>query len=393
MGHIELLAPAGDFERLQFALNYGADAVYIGGTAYSLRANAKNFDMDEIKKAADYTHNLGKKIYVGVNIFAHNEDLTHMSEYLHNLKDIGVDAVIVADPGVFNIARKIQGLEIHISTQANITNYESARFFIELGASRIILARELDFDEIRKISKDFNTEVFVHGAMCMSYSGRCLLSNLITHRDANKGNCSQPCRWEYDIRPNNGPLLKIYEDERGTYILNSKDLCMIEYIPELMQSGVKSLKIEGRMKTVYYTAVVTRAYRKAIDDYSNNIYEPQKYLYELKKTSHRDFSTGFYFGKPEQNINTTAYNAYYDFIGVVKSYDKNTGVALVEQRNKFSIGDKLEFVKAEFSQTINELCNIKHEQIQSAPHAQELLYIKTDKPVEEFEILRKKSDL
>ena len=397
----EILAPAGDFEKLQFAIAYGADAVYVGGKQFSLRANTKNFDMTELKTAIDYAHAYNVQVYVAVNIFAHNQDFTGLKEYLQELKNIGADAVIVADLGVLAVARTIEGLEIHVSTQANITNYESALMYKTLGAKRVILARELSFGEISeinaKVSDDtFQTEVFAHGAMCMSYSGRCLLSSYMTARDSNKGDCSQPCRWKYHLveeeRP--GEYLPVYENERGTYIMNSKDLCLIKHIPELVKSGVASLKIEGRMKSAYYVAVATSIYREALDDYFNdeNLYYSKLdyYMEELQKTSHRNFFTGFFADEKgqgqvyEKNTYTTTYN----FLAVVLDYDPATGCAIVEQRNKFAVGDAVEFMKGGFGQVITHMHNEKGQEVQTAPHAQERIHIKVDKPVAQFDIMR-----
>ena len=398
----ELLAPAGDFEKLQMAIAYGADAVYVGGKQFSLRANAKNFDTEELRRAIAYAHSNNVKIYISVNIFAHNHDFYGLEEHLLTLKEIGADAVIVADLGVFDIARQIPGLNIHISTQANVTNYNSANLYKKLGASRVILARELSLGEISEItartaSPDFETEVFVHGAMCVSYSGRCLLSNYMAGRDANKGDCTQPCRWNYHLveakRP--GEYLPVYEDERGTHIMNSKDLCMIEHIPELVATGVSSLKIEGRMKTAYYVATVTRAYREAIDDFftSESLYASKKayYLEELKKSSYRDYYTGFYMGRPPdgQNFTNTIQSGAQDFLGVVVDYDAGTKLALIEQRNKFTVGDKVEFIKGGFTQAITQIYDEKGMSINSAPHPQQLLRIKTTSPVKKLDIMRR----
>jgi len=403
----ELLAPAGDFEKLQMAIAYGADAVYVGGKDYSLRANAKNFDLPGLKKAIDYAHSKNAKVYVSVNIFAHNMDFVGLKEYLLALKLMGVDAVIVADLGVLRVARQVEGLEIHISTQANVTNYQSALLYKELGASRVILARELSLGDIREInnqiaaheSAPFETEVFVHGAMCVSYSGRCLMSNYMAQgRDSNRGDCAQPCRWKYhlmeEMRP--GEYLPVYEDERGTHIFNSKDLCMVEYIPELVASGVSSLKIEGRMKTAYYVAMVTKAYREAIDDYftSKALYDSKKdyYMQQISKTGHRDLFTGFYLNKAidGQNLTNTVYNNTQEFLGVVIGYDPGSGLALVEQRNKFSVGDKVEFVKANggFTQVVTEMYDAEGTPLSTAPHPQQKIKIKTTAPVEEFDIVR-----
>jgi len=409
----ELLSPAGDFEKLQMAIAYGADAVYVGGKQFSLRANAKNFDMPELQQAIDYAHSNSTKVYVGVNIFAHNQDFDGLYEYLLALKEMGADAIIVADLGVLAIARQIKGLEIHISTQANVTNYQSAMLYKELGASRVILARELSFSEIREINdklaakpisdpfidnpQSFKTEVFIHGAMCVSYSGRCLLSNYMAPgRDGNRGDCAQPCRWKYNLveeqRP--GEYMPVYEDERGTYILNSKDLCMIGHIPELVAAGVSSFKIEGRMKTAYYVAMVTKTYREAIDDYftRESLYHSKKeyYMQQLARTSNREFFTGFYTNKAldGQNLSNDISNNAQEFLGVVLDYDASTQLALVEQRNKFSVGDKVEFVKGAFTQVIEEMYDINGTIVRSAPHPQQLISIKTPGITEKFDIMR-----
>ncbi|MCL2404025.1 MAG: U32 family peptidase [Defluviitaleaceae bacterium] len=410
----ELLAPAGDYEKLQMAIAYGADAVYVGGKQFSLRANAKNFDTDELRKAIAYAHSKDVKVYVSVNIFANNHDFTGLEEYLQQLKQIGADAVIVADLGVLAVARQIPGLEIHISTQANITNYQSAELYKNLGASRVILARELSLGEIREITiktatskstaskmlpgtSSFETEVFVHGAMCMSYSGRCLLSNYMANRDANKGDCAQPCRWNYylteELRP--GEHIPIYEDDRGTYIMNSKDLCMVKHIPELVATGVSSLKIEGRMKTAYYVAAVTRIYRHAIDDYftCESLYKSKLdyYMHEINKTGNRDFYTGFYFGRPHdgQNMTNTIYNNTQDFLGVAVDYDANTKQALIQQRNKFAVGEEVEFLKSGQKQTITEIYNQDGTPLTTAPHPKQMLRIPVTHPVEKLEIMRR----
>jgi putative protease len=395
-GKPQLLAPAGDFEKLQMAIAYGADAVYMGGEQFSLRANAKNFDEAGLRDAVKYAHNSNVKVYVCVNIYPRNEELAGIEKYLRTLKEIGADAVIIADPGVFDVAVKIGGLNIHISTQANVTNSAGAEFYKNLGAKRVILARELSLAEISEITgSGVETEVFVHGAMCVSYSGRCLLSGLLTGRDANRGGCAQSCRWNYSLveekRP--GEYLPVYEDKHGTYIFNSKDLCMVEYIPEIIASGVSSLKIEGRAKSAYYTAAVTRIYRMALDDCFNSkeLYESKKgyYLDELKKTGTRDFTAGFYFGKPSE-AQSTAQNSHpvsQDFLGVVTGYDAESGQAAIEQRNRFSIGDEVEFLSG-FSQTITEIYDTDGNPADSAPHPKQLLYIKTEKPVAQFDIMR-----
>ncbi len=403
----ELLAPAGDMEKLRIVINYGADAVYLGGESFGLRAKAKNFTSEEMEEGIRYAHSHGVKVYVTCNIFAHNSDLKAMEEYFCRIADMGADAVLIADPGVFYTAKKAApSLPVHISTQANNTNYMSAEFWKNLGAERIVAARELSLGEIREIAQntDIEVEAFVHGAMCISYSGRCLLSAYFTGRDANRGACTHPCRWKYYITEatREGEFLPINEDERGTYIFNSKDLCMIEHIPELVESGICSFKIEGRIKTAYYGAVTVKAYREAIDDYfkSPALYEQKKtcYLEELKKASYRGFTTGFYFGRPDsssQIYDNSAYIKNYDFIGLVKEYDEENGTALIEQRNKFSVGDKVEFLCADgegFEQSIDAITDSHGEPADSAPHAQELVRIKTAKAVKCMDIMRRKNN-
>ncbi len=405
MNRPELLAPAGNMEKLKMAVIYGADAVYIGGDKYGLRAAAGNFTLPEIKEGAEYAHENGKKLYVTVNIIPHNEDLIGLDEYLKGLGDTGVDALIVSDPSIIMTAKEvIPDMELHLSTQASNTNYKSAEFWHSLGIKRIVLARELSFEEIRetirKSPKSLEYEVFVHGAMCMSYSGRCLLSNYMVGRDANRGECAQPCRYKYYLveekRP--GQYMPVDEDERGTYIFNSRDLCMIEHIPELVESGIKSLKIEGRMKSSYYVASVVRAYRLALDSYLEN---PEKYVFkkewldELSKASHREFGTGFYFGKPDakgQIYESSSYLRDYAFVGLVLDYDSKTGLATVEQRNKMVVGDEIEVIgphRQLFTQKIEKMWNDESEEISAAPHPQQIVTIKMDKPVEKNDILRR----
>ncbi|MBK5261562.1 MAG: U32 family peptidase [Peptostreptococcaceae bacterium] len=402
---IELLAPAGDLEKLITAINYGADAVYFGGELFSLRAGAGNFSLGEMAEGVKYAHSKNRKAYLALNIFAHNEDISSLKSYLQSLKTIPIDAFIVSDPGVVMLIKSIlPDAELHLSTQANMTNYMTANFWYNQGVKRIVIARELTFKEIHelknKIPEDMDIEAFVQGAMCISYSGRCLLSNFMVERDANRGACAHPCRWKYSLveekRP--GEYFPIEEDDRGTYILNSRDLCMLEYIPELVTSGITSFKIEGRMKSAFYVATIVGAYRKAIDTYLEN---PEKYHFkeewmdELKKVSHREFTTGFYFNKPtnkDQNYQTSAYTREYSFIGVVKSYDKITKIAVVEQRNKMSIGDEIEVFGPYtdfFTQKLDMLENENGEPIQSAPHAQQIVRIKMIKPVKEGFLLRK----
>lgn len=405
MNRPELLAPAGNLEKLKMAVIYGADAVYIGGEKYGLRAAAGNFTLDEIKKGADYAHENGKKIYVTVNIIPHNEDLEGLSEYLIELYGAGTDALIVSDPSVIMTAKKVvPGMELHLSTQASNTNYMSAAFWHNLGIKRIVFARELSFKEIRetirKSPESLEYEAFVHGAMCISYSGRCLLSNYMVGRDANRGECAQPCRYKYYLveekRP--GQYMPIDEDEKGTYIFNSRDLCMIEHIPELVESGIKSLKIEGRMKSSYYVASVVRAYRLALDSYLKN---PEGYKFkkewldELSKASHREFGTGFYFGKPDskgQIYGSSSYVRDYAFVGLVLDYDSENSIATVEQRNKMVVGDEIEVIGSHrqlFAQKIEKMWNDEGEEISAAPHPQQVITMKMQKPVEKNDILRR----
>lgn len=408
MQKVELLAPAGDLERLKVAIMYGADAVYLGGQIFGLRAAAKNFTLEDLKEGVDYAHERGVKVYVTANIIPHDEDLDGLPEYLRAIYEIGVDAVIVSDPGTFAVIRKtVPDMEVHISTQANNTNHMTVKFWGDLGASRVVLARELSFKEIKQIRdnipEEIELEAFVHGAMCMSYSGRCLLSNYMTNRDANRGECAQPCRWKYNLveekRP--GEYIQVIEDEKGTYFMNSKDLCMIEYIPEIIESGITSLKIEGRMKTTYYVAMVVKAYRAAIDAYYENPKEwkfNQDWMEELKKASHRDFTTGFYFDKPgpdDHHYDNRSYIRDYSFIGIVKDYDPDTKIATVEQRNRFFLGDQIEITgpKEEIHMTVTEMWDEDMEAIDVAPHPQQIIKIRMERPVEENYILRKEVEV
>ncbi len=405
MNRPELLAPAGDLEKLKIAIIYGADAVFLGGEAFGLRASSKNFTIEQIKEGIEFAHARGKRVYVTLNIIPHNEDLDGLPEYVKLLDEIGVDAVIISDPGVILIVKEsAPNMEIHISTQTNTTNYLSANFWYKMGVKRIVLARELSMNEIReiieKIPPELEIETFIHGAMCISYSGRCLLSNYMTHRDANRGECAQSCRWKYNLveekRP--GEYYPIYEDDQGTFIMNSKDLSMIEHIPELINSGIKSFKIEGRMKSPYYVATVVRAYRMVMDEYfrdPENYMFNKKWLEEVKKASHRDHSTGFYYGKPTENeqlYTSSSYIRTYDFLGLVLDYDKDTGIATIEQRNRIFTGDKVEVFgpnMEHFDQVIEKMWNKENNEIDVAPHAQQIIKIKMDKPVEEWDIIRK----
>lgn len=404
MKKVELLAPAGDLERLKVAIMYGADAVYLGGQIFGLRAAAKNFSFEQLTEGVEYAHERGVKVYVTANIIPHDEDFEGFPEYLKKIEKIGVDAVIVSDLGTFALVQEtVPNMEIHISTQANNTNYRTVNFWGKLGASRVVTARELSFEEIKEIRKnipkDLEIEAFVHGAMCMSYSGRCLISNYMTGRDANRGECAQPCRWKYALveekRP--GEYMPIFEDEKGTYFMNSKDLCMVEYIPEIIESGISSLKIEGRMKTTYYVAMVVKAYRSAIDKYyedPENWEFDLKWMNELKKASHRDFTTGFYFNKPDHidhHYDNTSYVRDYSFIGIVKYYDMDTKIATVEQRNRFFLGDEIEITgpKEDVTMKVTKMWDEDMNPIEVAPHPQQILKIKMDVPVEENYILRK----
>ena len=399
----ELLAPAGTLEKLKFAVHYGADAVYIAGKRYGLRAFAGNFDSQQMAEGIAYAHSRQVKVYVTVNIFSHNEDLQGMEEYLQELLELGVDAIIVSDPGIIRIAReKVPDLPVHISTQANTTNWSAVQLWKDLGAERVVLARELTLPEIQEIKKrvDIELETFVHGAMCISYSGRCLLSNYMTERDSNQGQCAQACRWNYNLveekRPNE--FYPIQEDERGTYVFNSQDLCLLSHLPELIETGISSLKIEGRMKSAYYVATIVRAYRNMIDAcyegaaVSDDIHF---WMEELQKVSHRPYTTGFYFGKPEKGALTLEDSQYirpYDFIGVVQAYDAETGMATIEQRNHFAVGDVVEFFSPQygwFEQTITEMWDKHGESITVAPHAQQIVRLVVAQPVYAMDLIRK----
>lgn len=404
MNKPELLAPAGDMEKLKFALLYGADAVYLGGKQLGLRASAGNFTLEEMKEAVDYTHSFSKKIYVTVNILAHNDDLEGIEEYLLKLEVINADGIIVSDPGIVKIAREIvPQLPIHLSTQANTTNWAAADFWKGYGIKRIVFARELSLAEIAKIKQkvDIETEAFIHGAMCMAYSGRCLLSNFLVGRGANQGECAHPCRYKYHLmeekRP--GQVMEIQEDARGSYIFNSKDLCMLEYIPAMVKAGINSLKIEGRMKSIHYVATVVKAYRQAIDSYfqSPETYTlDEKLLEEVGKVSHREYTTGFYFNKitsDDHNFETSAYKHTYDFIGIVIGYDVSKRQLIVEQRNNFRVGDKIEFCppKGENKEMIiNAMFDDKLEKIEKAPHPQQLVYIASPVSFPKYTLIRRR---
>lgn len=405
MKRVELLAPAGDFEKLKIAIAYGADAVYFGGEMFSLRAGAGNMTVCEMREAVRYAHERNVRCHLALNVYAHNEDIEPLQEYLSKIRDIPVDAYIVSDPAVMQLLRwEIPDAEIHLSTQANMTNYVTAGFWRKQGVKRLVLARELTLEEIRQIREhlpeDTELEAFVHGAMCISYSGRCLLSNFMTGRDANRGACAHPCRYKYRLEEEKRPgeYWPVDEDERGTYIFNSKDLCMLGHLPELIGAGIDSFKIEGRMKSIFYIAHVVRAYRRAIDAYYQ---DPEGYAFdpdwetEMCKASHREFTTGFYFRKPtgeDQEYLTSDYIREYSFVGLVKDYDAASGIATVEQRNKMDIGDTIEVFGPSgdaFTQKLAYMTDEEGEPLQSAPHPQQILKIKMAQPVAEMYMLRK----
>ena len=397
---IELLSPAGNRERLEYALAYGADAVYMAGSRYSLRAFADNFEPDELKSALEFVHSKGKKAYITVNIYAHNSDIDGMEDYFHFLYDIGADAVLVSDLGVLEAAKKgAPELPVHISTQANVTNYAAARFFCNAGAERIVLARELSIEEIALIHQKVpqaELEAFVHGAACISYSGRCLLSDYLTGRSANQGKCAQPCRWGYELVPQGrADSFPIAQDERGTYILNSKDLCMIDHLGELADAGVTSFKIEGRMKTAYYTAAVTNAYRRAIDRLEAGLEPDPALKEELAKAANREFTTGFYFGPVQngQRYESSKCRQSHEFSAVVLS--SNGEYLTLEQRNRFRVGDVLEVLSPEPSRcgrkfTVESIISSQGCSVQAAPNPQERVKVPCTLRLEYMDILRRK---
>ena len=406
MRETELLVPASSLEVLKVAVIYGADAVYIGGEVYGLRAKAKNFSKEDMIEGIKFAHEHGVKVYVTSNILAHNEDLEGVKEYFRELNEIKPDALIIADPAVFMLAKEIcPDIESHISTQANNTNYGTYKFWYELGAKRVVSARELSLKEIKEIRAnipdDLEIETFIHGAMCISYSGRCLLSNYFTGRDANHGECTHPCRWKYAVveeqRP--GEYLPVYENERGTYIFNSKDLCMIEHVPDLLDSGIDSFKIEGRMKTALYVATVARTYRKAIDDCKES---EEKYLANLdwykeqiSACTYRQFTTGFFYGKPSEEsqiYDNNTYNIGYTYLGITGKLNSE-GYFEIEQRNKFSVGETIEIMKPNGDNIEVEVLGIKNEEgedMESCPHPKQKLFIKLSVTPDEFDILRRK---
>lgn len=400
----ELLIPASSLEVLKTAVIFGADAVYIGGEAFGLRAKAKNFSKNDMREGIAFAHEHGAKVHVTVNILAHNDDLPGVEEYLKELKELKPDALIIADPAIFEMAKEIcPDIERHISTQANNTNYGTYLFWWKQGAKRVVSARELSLKEIReireKIPEEMEIESFIHGAMCISYSGRCLLSNYFTGRDANQGACTHPCRWKYAVveekRP--GEYLPVYENERGTYIFNSKDLCMIGHIPEMIDAGIDSFKIEGRMKTALYVATVARTYRKAIDDYLEN---PDKYeanmpwyLDQISNCTYRQFTTGFYFGKPDEEAQIYDNNTYireYTYLGIIGG--ERDGLYRIEQRNKFSVGETIEIMKPNgenIQVTVQKILDEEGQEVESAPHSKQVLYVDLEGKAEKFDILRR----
>lgn len=405
MKKVELLAPAGDLNKLKTAIDYGADAVYLGGEAFGLRKASKNFTIEKMQEGIQYAHNRGKQVHVTLNIIPHEKDMEGIDDYIKELEQIDVDAVIVADPGMFMRVKNLSKIPIHMSTQGSLTNSDSVRFWAKQGAERAVLAREMSLEEIRKIisqvGEQIEIETFLHGAMCMSYSGRCLISNYMTGRDANMGDCAQPCRYKYHLveetRP--GEYYPIIEEDEGSFILNSKDLCMIEHVDKLIESGISSLKIEGRVKSEYYLATIVRAYRMAIDEYyrdpENYAFDPY-YLEEVLKVSHRDFTTGFYFGEAKTNGGIYGKNSYirnYDYVGSVLEYDDETKVATILQKNRVFKGDEIEIFgpgRKHLSQSISYMVDEEDQEIQVANRAGMIYKIKVEKPVYPKDMLRKK---
>ncbi|MBQ3665873.1 MAG: U32 family peptidase [Lachnospiraceae bacterium] len=435
--HPELLIPASSLEVLKVAVIFGADAVYIGGEAFGLRAKAKNFTIEEMKEGVRFAHEHGVKVYVTANILAHNRDLEEAYLYFEELKNVKMDALIISDPALFTIAKEVlPSVDIHISTQANNTNYGTFNFWYRQGATRVVTARELSLDEIKeireKIPKEMEIETFVHGAMCISYSGRCLLSSFMAGRDANQGACTHPCRWKYSVveesRP--GEYMPVYENERGTYLFNSKDLCMIEHIPDLIDAGVDSLKIEGRMKTALYVATVARTYRMALDDYKKDekLYEASLPIYreEISKCTYRQYTTGFFYGKPNENTqiyDSNTYSKEYTYLGLVNGNIKkkdlfvnagkdsetqdriiveNTGESnhdtilyQIEQRNKFSVGEEVEIMKPDRRNILVKVLEIFDEdgnKLESAPHPKQKLFINLGTTLDDYDIIRRKDN-
>ena len=402
----ELLVPASSLEVLQVAVIFGADAVYIGGEAFGLRAKAKNFSKEDMSEGVRFAHEHGAKVYVTANILAHNQDLEGVRKYFEELREIGPDALIISDPGVYQIAKEVcPEIERHISTQANNTNYGTYQFWYQMGAKRVVTARELSLEEIReirsRIPEDMEIETFIHGAMCISYSGRCLLSNYLTGRDSNQGACTHPCRWKYSVMEESRPgeYFPVYENERGTFIFNSKDLCMIEHIPDLINAGIDSFKIEGRMKTALYVATVARTYRKAIDDYLKDpaLYEENMSWYQeqISNCTYRQFTTGFFYGKPTQEAQIYDNNTYikeYTYLGIVGETNEE-GKYCISQRNKFSVGEQIEVMKPNgdnIEATVKSIQDEEGNQMESAPHPKQILYIDLGIKLDRYDILRRK---
>ena len=402
----ELLVPASSLEVLQVAVIFGADAVYIGGEAFGLRAKAKNFSKEDMSEGVRFAHEHGVKVYVTANILAHNQDLEGVRKYFEELREIGPDALIISDPGVYQIAKEVcPEIERHISTQANNTNYGTYQFWYQMGAKRVVTARELSLEEIReirsRIPEDMEIETFIHGAMCISYSGRCLLSNYLTGRDSNQGACTHPCRWKYSVMEESRPgeYFPVYENERGTFIFNSKDLCMIEHIPDLINAGIDSFKIEGRMKTALYVATVARTYRKAIDDYLKDpaLYEENMSWYQeqISNCTYRQFTTGFFYGKPTQEAQIYDNNTYikeYTYLGIVGETNEE-GKDCISQRNKFSVGEQIEVMKPNgdnIEATVKSIQDEEGNQMESAPHPKQILYIDLGIKLDRYDILRRK---
>ncbi len=405
---LELLIPASSLEVLKVAVMYGADAVYIGGEAFGLRAKAKNFSLEDMKEGIEFAHERGVKVYVTANILAHNYDLEGARQYFRELKEIGPDGLIISDPGMFTIAKEeVPEIELHISTQANNTNYMTYNFWWKQGAKRVVSARELSLNEIRQIRdnipEEMEIESFMHGAMCISYSGRCLLSSFMAGRDANRGACTHPCRWKYAVMEESRPgeYMPVYENERGTYIFNSKDLCMIEHIPEMLDAGIDSFKIEGRMKTALYVATVARTYRLAIDEFleSPELYRSRIPFYksEISKCTYRQYTTGFFFGKPDENTqiyDTNTYVKEYTYLGIVDGVNEE-GLYHIEQRNKFSVGEVIEVMKPDgrnLEVAVKRIVDDKGKDMESAPHPKQQLYIDLGVELEQFDILRRKEE-
>lgn len=403
----ELLAPAGNLEKLQFAIRYGADAVFIGGQSYSLRANADNFSYDQMREGVKFAHDRNAKVFVAANIIAHNEDLGGMQEYFKELYNIGIDAVIVADPALIQASKKAApNLEVHLSTQASTTNWKSVKFWKDEGISRIVLAREVSMREIREIKDkvDVEIEAFIHGAMCIAYSGRCVLSNHMAMRDSNRGGCAQSCRWKYDLfedgfdfEAHEAKGTPLFEEGEEQYTMSPKDLSMLPYIADMIEAGVDSLKVEGRMKSIHYVATVSRAYRLAIDEYFRdpaNFKMKQEWIDEVYKSAPRTLSTGFFYGNPsteEQIFGIPDQPVPYEFAGLVVDYDKDTGLATVQVRNHFKPGSKVEFFGPDtfFQQTIGKIWDEAGNELDAARHAMQLVKVKVDKPVVAFDMMRK----